>query len=72
MGRVSVVGAIVLSNRNAVFVSGPASQPIGSPEEIARWIQQLPAAKGRLPQADRVERLLRSSGAGVSRTVPWG
>jgi len=71
MGRVPVVGAIVLSNRNAVFVSGPGSQPIGSPEAIAQWIQQLPAARN-LPQADRVEGLLRSSGAGVSRTVPWG
>jgi len=72
MGRVPVYGAIVLSNRNAVFVSAPGAMAIGTPDEIAEWIARLPAAKGRLPQADRVERLLRSSGAGVSRTVPWG
>jgi len=72
MGQVPVYGAIVLSNRNAVFVSAPGAIAIGTPDEIARWIARLPAAKGRLPQADRVEGLLRSSGVGVSRAVPWG
>lgn len=71
LGQVPVVGAIVLSNRNAVFVSGPGPQPIGTPEEIAQWIQQLPAARS-LPKADRVEGLLRQSGAGVKRATPWG
>jgi len=71
LGQEPVVGAIVVSNRNARFVSGQGPQPIGTPEAIAQWIQALPAARS-LPKADRVERLLRQSGAGVGRATPWG
>jgi hypothetical protein len=68
--RVAVYGAIVLSNPHAVFVSGPGPQPIGSPEEIAQWIQRLPTGRGF--DAGRLERILRGSGQGVARATPWG
>ena len=70
LGRVPIYGAIVLSNPHARFMSKPGSQPIGTPEQMATWIQRLPA--GRAFDAAKVERVLRSSGAGVARTTPWG
>lgn len=69
-GRISVYGAIVLSNPHARFLSRPGSQPIGTPEQIAGWIRGLPV--GRSFDAAKVERVLRGSGAGVARTTPWG
>ena len=70
LGRISVYGGIVLSHPHAEFVDGPGTQPIGSPEQMARWIQRLPAS--RPFNAHQVERILRSSGAGVARATPWG
>ena len=70
LGRIPVVGAIVLSNPHARFLSGPGNQPIGTPEQIATWIRELPV--GRAFDAAKVERVLRGSGAGVARTTPWG
>ncbi len=70
-GQVPVYAAIVLSNPHAEFLGIPGSQPIGTPEAVAAWIQRLPAA-GTLPQAAQVEHVLRASGAGVQRAVPWG
>ena len=68
--RISVYRGIVLSNPHAEFVDGPGTQPIGSPEQMARWIQGLPG--GRAFDTAKVERILRNSGAGVTRATPWG
>ena len=70
LGRIPVYGGIVLSNPHAEFVDGPGTQPIGSPEQMARWIQGLPG--GRAFDTAKVERILRNSGAGVTRATPWG
>jgi len=67
--HVPVYGAIGLSNPHARFAGGPGPQPIGTPAQIAAWIQQLPP--GRAFDAGRVERVLRQSGAGVVRATPW-
>ena len=70
LGRVAVYGAIVLSNPHARFLGRPGSQPIGTPEQMAAWIQGLPG--GRSFDAAKVERVLRGSGAGITRATPWG
>ncbi len=69
--RIPIYGAIVLSNPRAEFISESGPMPIGTPDQIVEWIQQLPPAI-RLRQATRVEAVLRRSGAGIRRTIPWG
>ncbi len=68
---IPVYGAIALSNPRARFVSEAGRMPIGTPEDIAEWIQRLPPAP-RLPKGERVESILRRSGAGIRRATPWG
>ena len=71
LGSIPVYGAIVLSNPRARFISEAGRMPIGTPEDIAEWIQRLPPAP-RLPNGECVESVLRRSGAGIRRATPWG
>ena len=71
LGSIPIYGAIVLSNPRAQFISEAGRMPIGTPEDIAEWIQRLPPAV-RSPNGERVETVLRRSGAGIRRATPWG
>ena len=71
LGSIPIYGAIVLSNPRAQFISESGRMPIGTPEDIAEWIQRLPPAV-RSPNGERVETVLRRSGAGIRRATPWG
>lgn len=71
LGSIPVYGAIAMSNPRAQFISESGRMPIGTPEHIAEWIQQLSPAT-RLPNEERVETVLRRSGAGIRRATPWG